>query len=57
MRHYLITGGAGFIGNNLIGQLFKSEKRVFVSCVVNFDPFYPEQTLRWIFPVYSKLIG
>jgi UDP-glucuronate 4-epimerase len=43
MRHYLITGGAGFIGSNLIGQLFKTGKDISISCIDNFDPFYPEE--------------
>jgi UDP-glucuronate 4-epimerase len=40
MRHYLITGGAGFIGSNLIRHLLAEEKDIFISCVDNFDPFY-----------------
>src|SRR5438034_4380110 len=40
MRHYLITGGAGFIGSNLISRLFKMENDISISCVDNFDPFY-----------------
>jgi UDP-glucuronate 4-epimerase len=40
MRHYLITGGAGFIGSNLIRQLFATEKDIFISCIDSFDPFY-----------------
>jgi UDP-glucuronate 4-epimerase len=38
MKHYLITGGAGFIGSNLIRQLLKEKCRV--TCIDNFDPFY-----------------
>jgi len=41
MRHYLITGGAGFIGSNLIRHLFATEKDIFISCIDSFDPFYP----------------
>ncbi|MER3498944.1 MAG: epimerase [Chitinophagaceae bacterium] len=40
MRHYLITGGAGFIGSNLIRHLFLSEKNIRITCIDNFDPFY-----------------
>jgi UDP-glucuronate 4-epimerase len=40
MRHYLITGGAGFIGSHLIRHLFEEEKDIFISCLDNFDPFY-----------------
>lgn len=38
--HYLITGGAGFIGSNLIRRLFNTEKEIFISCIDDFDPFY-----------------
>jgi UDP-glucuronate 4-epimerase len=40
MRHYLITGGAGFIGSNLIRHLFNSEKDIRITCLDNLDPFY-----------------
>ncbi len=40
MKHYLITGGAGFIGSNLIKSLFQSEKDILITCIDNFDPFY-----------------
>ncbi len=41
MKHYLITGGAGFIGSNLTKTLFSQEPGVKITCVDNFDPFYP----------------
>ncbi|HMK03203.1 MAG TPA: GDP-mannose 4,6-dehydratase [Ferruginibacter sp.] len=41
MKHYLITGGAGFIGSNLIKTLFRSEPGIKITCIDNFDPFYP----------------
>src|SRR5689334_6771105 len=41
-KHYLVTGGAGFIGSNLIRQLLK-DKSIKVTCLDNFDPFYPRQ--------------
>lgn len=41
-RHYLITGGAGFIGSNLIKALL-NEKETRITCIDNFDPFYPRQ--------------
>jgi UDP-glucuronate 4-epimerase len=41
--HYLITGGAGFIGSNLIRRIFATEKEVFITCLDDFDPFYPEE--------------
>ncbi len=40
MKHYLITGGAGFIGSNLIKNLFQTEKDLLITCIDNFDPFY-----------------
>src|ERR1051325_7092463 len=41
-KHYLITGGAGFIGSHLINAL-KEDKNLLISCIDNFDPFYPRQ--------------
>jgi UDP-glucuronate 4-epimerase len=41
-KHYLLTGGAGFIGSNLIRAILKDES-VRISCIDNFDPFYPRQ--------------
>ncbi len=40
MKHYLITGGAGFIGSNLIKNLFEHNKDIRITCIDNFDPFY-----------------
>lgn len=40
MKHYLITGGAGFIGSNLIRDLFKKESGLKVTCIDDFDAFY-----------------
>jgi UDP-glucuronate 4-epimerase len=40
MKHYVITGGAGFIGSNLIRFLLQTEKQIFITCIDNFDPFY-----------------
>jgi UDP-glucuronate 4-epimerase len=41
--HYLITGGAGFIGSNLVRRLFASEKDIAITCIDDFDPFYSAQ--------------
>ena len=40
MAHYLITGGAGFIGSNLIRTLFSRTPGVKITCIDNFDSFY-----------------
>jgi UDP-glucuronate 4-epimerase len=40
MKHYVITGGAGFIGSNLVRALFSREPGVRITCIDNFDPFY-----------------
>jgi UDP-glucuronate 4-epimerase len=40
MKHYLVTGGAGFIGSNLIRELFRQEPGISITCIDNFDPFY-----------------
>jgi UDP-glucuronate 4-epimerase len=41
MKHFLVTGGAGFIGSNLIKSLFRKEPEIKITCIDNFDPFYP----------------
>jgi UDP-glucuronate 4-epimerase len=40
MKHYIITGGAGFIGSNLTRHLLKNEPGLKITCIDNFDPFY-----------------
>lgn len=42
--HYLITGGAGFIGSHLGERLLSGGHQVTV--LDNFDPFYPESLKR-----------
>lgn len=41
MKHYVITGGAGFIGSHLIKTLFRNNPETIITCIDNFDPFYP----------------
>ena len=36
MKKILVTGGAGFIGSNLIETLFESDKEIFIYCLDNF---------------------
>ena len=38
-KHYLVTGGAGFIGSQVVKQLLKEED-IKITCLDNFDPFY-----------------
>ena len=40
MKHYVITGGAGFIGSNLVKSLFEQEPDLQITCIDDFDPFY-----------------
>lgn len=40
MKHYLVTGGAGFIGSNLINALFRLDPETRITCIDDFDPFY-----------------
>ena len=40
MQHYLVTGGAGFIGSNLIKTLFRDNPGIKITCIDNFDSFY-----------------
>ncbi|HEU4470390.1 MAG TPA: GDP-mannose 4,6-dehydratase [Flavisolibacter sp.] len=41
-KHYLITGGAGFIGSHLVRSLLGNED-TRITIIDNFDPFYPRQ--------------
>ncbi len=38
--HILVTGGAGFIGSNLIKAILNEEPETQITCIDNFDPFY-----------------
>lgn len=46
MKHILVTGGAGFIGSNLISKLLITGKYK-ITCIDNFDDFYPAAQKEW----------
>ncbi len=44
--HILVTGGAGFIGSQLIRSIFRNNPEAQITCIDNFDLFYPEAIKR-----------
>lgn len=42
-KTFLITGGAGFIGSNLVDKLIFYGEDINIICVDNFDPIYSEK--------------
>jgi UDP-glucuronate 4-epimerase len=44
--HILVTGGAGFIGSQLIQSILRNNPEAHITCIDNFDPFYPEAIKR-----------
>lgn len=38
--HIVVTGGAGFIGSNLVKKLYAVYQGIKITCIDNFDPFY-----------------
>ncbi|MCW3118618.1 MAG: nucleoside-diphosphate-sugar epimerase [Chitinophagaceae bacterium] len=57
MKHYLITGGAGFIGSNLIKRLFEQEPGIQITCIDNFDPFYSKSIKEYNIQDFSSKPG
>lgn len=41
-KHYVVTGGAGFIGSSVVKKLLERDD-VQITCIDNFDPFYRRQ--------------
>ncbi len=41
-KHYVVTGGAGFIGSAVVRKLLERDD-VQITCIDNFDPFYRRQ--------------
>lgn len=39
MKHYVVTGGAGFIGHHLLRNLYQTSP-CRITCIDDFDPFY-----------------
>ncbi len=46
MKSVLITGGAGFIGSNLINSFLTNNPDIKVTCLDNFDSFYDPRVKR-----------
>lgn len=44
--HILVTGGAGFIGSQFIKSIVRNNPEAQITCIDNFDPFYPEAIKR-----------
>lgn len=53
MRNILITGGAGFIGSNLISKLIENSN-LNITCLDNFDSFYDPKIKRRNIKPYLK---
>lgn len=45
MKKILITGGAGFVGSNLVDSLIK-DPQIKITCLDNFDPFYDPEVKK-----------
>lgn len=54
MQHYLITGGAGFIGSNLVKNLLDTIRDIRITCIDNFDPFYSIQQKQFNIAAFER---
>ena len=55
--HYVVTGGAGFIGSRLVRRLFELSGDTKVTCIDNFDPFYDVAVKQENIRAFRKLEG
>jgi Nucleoside-diphosphate-sugar epimerases len=55
--HILVTGGAGFIGSNLIRKLFDTQPGIRITCIDNFDPFYSVAIKQFNIRAFSSQPG
>lgn len=57
MIHYVITGGAGFIGSNLIRKLYEVVDNLQVTCIDNFDSFYSSEIKELNISTFKDNVG
>jgi UDP-glucuronate 4-epimerase len=57
MKHYVITGGAGFIGSNLISKLLQLDPSTQITCIDDFDPFYSPAIKKFNIREFVNLPG
>jgi UDP-glucuronate 4-epimerase len=55
--HIIVTGGAGFIGSNLIKRLFRDYPGIKITCIDNFDPFYSPEIKLFNISAFSTNPG